>query len=247
MNGQEKIETNHRERKAFIYIRQSTLAQVHHQWGSTERQYDQVQLVRDFGWPENLIEVIDEDLGKSGTSSENRSGFQRLASEVALGKAGAVFGIEVSRLARSNADWHRLLDLCATTDTLVIDDGKIHDPGCYDDRLLLGLKGTIAASEIWIMLSRMQGGRYKKALRGEYRMHPAIGLVNNDDGHLVRDPDERVSTAVEQFFKRFEELGSADRVARDYWERGIKFPKRDRRTHQLASRRCVVDKTGKTH
>jgi DNA invertase Pin-like site-specific DNA recombinase len=233
MNGQEKITASHLERKAFIYIRQSTLKQVREHRGSTERQYAQKNLVRELGWPESSIEVIDEDLGKSATSTESRGGFQRLVAEVAMGSGGAVVGIEVSRLARSNADWYKLLDLCASTDTLVIDDGKIHDPASYDDRLLLGLKGTMADSEIWMMLSRLQGGRYRKALDGEFRVHAPIGYVYNHEGRMVRDPNEQVSNAVSQFFKRFEELGVADRVVRDYWERKIKFPVINRTSKQL--------------
>jgi excisionase family DNA binding protein len=228
MNGQEKITTSHLERAAVIYVRQSTLAQVRDNRGSTERQYGQRALARELGWTEQLIEVIDDDLGKSGTTSESRGGFQRLVADVAMGKCGAVFGVEVSRLSRSNADWYRLLDLCAAQDTLVIDDGRVHDPSAYDDRLLLGLKGTMADSEIHMMLSRMQGGRYRKALRGEYWSHAPVGYVRAEEDRLLKDPDERVRHAVEQFFKRYEELGSADAVVRDFTERGVKFPLRGR-------------------
>ncbi len=229
MNGQEKITTSHLERVAVIYVRQSTLAQVRDNRGSTERQYGQRALARELGWTEELIEVIDDDLGKSGTTTESRDGFQRLVADVAMGKCGAVFGIEVSRLSRSNADWYRLLDLCAAQDTLVIDDGRVHDPSAYDDRLLLGLKGTMADSEIHMMLSRMQGGRYRKALRGEYWSHAPVGYVRvAEENRLLKDPDERVRHSVEQFFKRYEELGSADAVVRDFTERGAKFPLRGR-------------------
>jgi DNA invertase Pin-like site-specific DNA recombinase len=228
MNGQEKITASHLQRAAIIYVRQSTLIQVRDNKGSTERQYEQRQLARELGWAEPLLEVIDEDLGKSGTKSEGRSGFQRLVAEVAMGKCGAVFGVEVSRLSRSNADWYRLLDLCAANDTLVLDDGRVHDPSTYDDRLLLGLKGTMADSEIHMMLSRLQGGRYRKALRGEYWSHAPVGYVRAEGDRLLQDPDERVRHAVEQFFKRHEELGSADAVVRDFTARGMKFPLRGR-------------------
>lgn len=228
MNGQEKITTSHLERSAVIYVRQSTLVQVRDNRGSTERQYEQRSLSIELGWAESLIEVIDEDLGKSGTSAEKRNGFQRLVADVAMGKCGAVFGVDVSRLSRSNADWYRLLDLCAANDTLVIDDGRVHDPSAYDDRLLLGLKGTMADSEIHMMLSRMQGGRYRKALRGEYWSHAPVGYVRAEENRLLKDPDERVRHSVEQFFKRYEELGSADAVVRDFTERGAKFPLRGR-------------------
>jgi DNA invertase Pin-like site-specific DNA recombinase len=226
MNGQERITASHLERAAFIYVRQSTLAQVRDNRGSTERQYEQRSLARELGWADHLIEVIDDDLGKSGTTSEKRDGFQRLVAQVAMRNAGAVFGVEVSRLSRSNADWYRLLDLCAGNDTLVIDDGRVHDPASHDDRLLLGLKGTMADSEIHTMLSRLQGGRYRKALRGEYWSNAPVGYVRADGDRLLKDPDERVRHAVEEFFKRYADLRSADGVVRDFTERGVRFPLR---------------------
>jgi DNA invertase Pin-like site-specific DNA recombinase len=227
MNGQEKITARHLERTAIIYVRQSTLAQVRDHRGSTERQYEQKTLAAELGWVKERIEVIDEDLGKSGTTSGGRNGFQDLVSQVAMRKCGAVFGVEVSRLSRSNADWYRLLDLCAANDTLVIDDGRVHDPAAYDDRLLLGLKGTMADSEIHMMRSRLEGGRYRKVLRGQFRSgHAAAGYVFAPDHRLIKDPDERVCHAVQHFFKRYEELGSVAAVVREHSQRGLKFPMR---------------------
>jgi DNA invertase Pin-like site-specific DNA recombinase len=227
MNGQERITARHLDRTAIIYVRQSTLAQVRDHRGSTERQYEQKTLARELGWAEGRIEIIDEDLGKSGTTSASRSGFQDLVSQVAMQKCGAVFGVEVSRLSRSNADWYRLLDLCAANDTLVIDDGRVHDPSAYDDRLLLGLKGTMADSEIHMMLSRLQGGRYRKVLRGEFWSgHAPAGYVFAEGDRLLKDPDEGIRNAIEHFFKRYAAIGSISGVVREFSQRGVKFPVR---------------------
>lgn len=210
------------------YVRQSTLAQVRDPRGRTQCQYGQRALARELGWTDELTEVVDDDPGKSGTTSESRGGLQRLVADVAMGQCRAVFGVEPSRLSRSNADWHRLLDLCAAPDTLVIDDGRVHDPSAYDDRLLLRLKGTMADSAIHVLLSRMPRGRYRKALRGEHWSNAPVGYVRAEENRLLKDPDERVRHSVAQFFKRYDELGSADAVVRDFTKRGMKFLLRGR-------------------
>ena len=162
-----KIRTAHLARPAVVYIRQSTLMQVLEHRESTQRQYDLAALAERLGWDPAQILVIDEDLGKSGKSAENRSGFQRLAAEVSLGRVGAILSLEVSRLARSSADWHRLLDLCALSDTLILDDDGVYDPNDFNDRLVLGMKGTMSDAERHLMRLRLFGGKLHKAKKGE--------------------------------------------------------------------------------
>lgn len=170
--------------------------------------------------------MIDRDLGKSGSSSAARDGFQQLVSEVALGKAGIVMGLEVSRLARNSADWHRLIELCALTATLILDEDGIYDPAGFNDRLLLGLKGTMSEAELHILKARMRGGQLNKARRGELEMVPPVGLVYQTDGSIGLDPDVQVQSALRMVFETFERTGSAVQTVRFFREQGSQFPRR---------------------
>ena len=186
-----KITSDHLRRDAYLYVRQSTLRQVAENGESTQRQYALRDRAAACGWPAERIHVIDCDLGKSGSSAVTRDGFQELVSEVALNKAGIVMGLEVSRLARNSADWHRLLELCALTATLILDEDGIYDPSSFNDRLLLGLKGTMSEAELHILRARMRGGQINKARRGELEIGPPVGLVYQSDGTLGLDPVPR--------------------------------------------------------
>src|SRR5215471_12988497 len=166
----QKVKTAHLQRNAYLYIRQSTLRQVFDNSESTKRQYALRQRAVALGWSEDRIIVIDSDLGQSGASAADREGFQRLVTEVSLGQAGIVLGLEVSRLARNSADWHRLLEICALTNTLILDEDGIYDPAHFNDRLLLGLKGTRSEAELHVLRARLQGGILNKARRGELIM-----------------------------------------------------------------------------
>lgn len=220
-----KIRPTHLSRPAVVYIRQSTLMQVLEHRESTQRQYDLAALAQRLGWESAQIQVIDEDLGKSGKSTENRSGFQRLAAEVSLGKVGAILSLEVSRLARSSADWYRLLDLCALSDTLIIDDDGVYDPNDFNDRLVLGMKGTMSDAERHLMRLRLFGGKLHKAKKGELAFPPPTGYIF-DSGALCFDPDEQVRSAVQLLFSRFPLEGSAYGVVRYFAEQGLLFPSR---------------------
>src|SRR5713101_6607385 len=191
-----KLRPTHLERQAFIYVRQSTLFQVREHTASTARQYDLAQRARDLGWLREHITVIDQDQGHSGASTAGRDGFQGLSAEVGLGHAGAVFSLEVSRLARASSDWDRLLAICALTDTLVIDEEGISDPGQYNDRLLLGFKGTMSEAALHWLRQRLLGGKLEKASHGALRFRPPAGLVLDPVGRLVLDPDDEVQQAL---------------------------------------------------
>ena len=178
-----KIRPDHLERQAFIYIRQSTLVQVRDNTGSKARQYDLKQRALNLGWPQESILVIDQDQGHSGASAVGRDGFQSLVSEVGLGHAGAVLSLEVSRLARSCSDWYRLIEICALTNTLVIDEEGTYDPNQYNDRLLLGFKGTMSEAELHWLHCRLQGGKLEKAQKGDLRFRLPSGLVFDPRSH----------------------------------------------------------------
>jgi DNA invertase Pin-like site-specific DNA recombinase len=194
-------------------LRQSSAAQVEHNRESTERQYALAAKARDLGWPEDRVVVIDEDLGLSGSGAVARSGFARLTAEVALALVGLVLGLEVSRLARNNADWHRLIDLAGLTDTLIGDADGIYHPALFNDRLLLGLKGTMSEAELHVLRARLNGGIRNKAQRGELRRGPPVGYVWGEaDGEVLFHPDEAVVTAIRAVFQRFAETGSVRRV-----------------------------------
>ena len=204
-----KIRPDHLERRAFIYVRQSTLFQVREHTASTARQYDLAQRARDLGWAPEQITVIDQDQGRSGASTTGRTGFQALSADVGLGPAGAVLSLEGSRLARSSSDWYRLLEMCALTETLVIDEEGVYDPGHYNDRLLLGFKGTLREAELPWLRRRLEGGKRKKAEQGQRRFRPPVGLVFAPPGQLVLDPDEEIQHAVRLGLTLCEQEGSA--------------------------------------
>jgi DNA invertase Pin-like site-specific DNA recombinase len=227
MTDNDKVQPSHTQRAAFIYIRQSSPSQVEHHRESTARQYDLVARACEFGWSKEQVIVIDEDLGLSGDSAARRSGFTRLTSEVALGRAGIVLGLEVSRLARNNADWYRLLDLCGMTDTLIGDSDGVYHPALFNDRLILGLKGTMSEAELHIIRARLQGGRHNKAARGELRGRLPVGLVwGDEDGEVRFHADESVRGAIGTVFDRFAELGSVRRVWLWFLSEGLSFPSR---------------------
>lgn len=207
MNGKQKIASHHLARLAMVYVRQSTLDQVRHHHESRRRQYQLAEHARGLGWKE--VVVIDEDLGKSGASSAKRTGFQRLVAEVGLGRVGAVLSIEVSRLARNNRDWYYLLDLCGLMDTIIIDDEGIYDVRQPNDRLLLGLKGTLSEAELSWFRQRAQAGLISKAQRGELILGLPVGYIKAADGRIEKDPDRRVREAIEGVFRKFVEFGSA--------------------------------------
>src|SRR5450631_1946756 len=204
-----KIAEHHRSKPAYIYLRQSTPGQVRHHQESTERQYSLREKAVELGWNESLIRTLDRDLGKSGTEMTAREDFKTLVADVSMGQVGAVFALEVSRLARSNLDWHRLLELCALTATLVIDEDGCYDPSDFNDGLLLGLKGTMAQAELHFLHARLQGGKLNKAKKGELRFVLPVGLCFDDRGCIVIDPDAEVRGAVELVFRLFLETGSA--------------------------------------
>jgi DNA invertase Pin-like site-specific DNA recombinase len=225
MSEIDKVKPSHHSRMAVVYVRQSSAAQVEHNRESTMRQYALAQRAAALGWPAERITVIDDDLGLSGSSAHQRGGFGRMAAEVALGHVGLVLGLEVSRLARNNADWYRLLDLCAMTDTLIGDADGLYHPSLFNDRLLLGLKGTMSEAELHVLRARLDGGIRNKAARGELRRGLPVGFVWGDaDGEVVLHPDEAVTAAVRAVFERFAEFGSARRVWLWFRSEGLTFP-----------------------
>ena len=225
MNMMSKIADRHLSRQACIYIRQSTLAQVRINQESTERQYNLMNKAKALGWSQEQIRVLDRDLGHSGAAASNRVDFKSLVSDVAMGQVGAIFSLEASRLARSNQDWHRLLELCAITGTLVIDEDGCYDPAEFNDGLVLGMKGTFAQAELHIIRARLHGGKLNKASRGELRFPLPVGFVFDDD-KIVLDPDREVQGAVRTVFELFEQEGTAYAVVRRFHELGLRFPRR---------------------
>jgi DNA invertase Pin-like site-specific DNA recombinase len=224
MTGQAKIGRSHLERAAVIYVRQSSLAQVREHTESTARQYGLVDHAVALGWDRESIEVIDTDLGISGRSIEGRDGFRGLVSKVCLGEVGAIFGLEISRLARSSADLSRLLELARLTDTLLVDSDGIYDLADFNDRLLLGLKGTMSEAELHLLAGRLQGAKRAAAGRGELRTPLPVGYLHDEDGLTVIDPDEEVATAVADVFAAFTATGSAYGVVAAFC--GRRFPLR---------------------
>jgi DNA invertase Pin-like site-specific DNA recombinase len=213
MSESAKVSTDHLRRRACVYVRQSTNAQVEHNRESTERQYRLVERAVALGWKPDHVTVIDEDLGVSGGGLVERTGFARLTSDVALGHVGIVLGLEVSRLARNNADWYRLLDLCGVTNTLIGDADGIYHPGLFNDRLVLGLKGTMSEAELHVLRARLAGGIRNKAERGELRRGLPIGYVWGDaDGEVRMHDDESITGVLRAVFDRFAEMGSARQV-----------------------------------
>jgi DNA invertase Pin-like site-specific DNA recombinase len=225
MTDPSKIKLTHTQRAAYVYIRQSTPGQVEHNRESTARQYALADRACQLGWPKQQVVIVDEDLGLSGSSTDKRSGFARLTSEVALTHVGIVLGLEVSRLARNNADWYRLLELCGITDTLIGDNDGVYHPALFNDRLLLGLKGTMSEAELHIIRARLDGGIRNKAARGEVRRGLPIGFVwGEQDGEVLFHPDEAVTGAIRTIFERFTEFGSARRVWLWFRSEGLSFP-----------------------
>ncbi|MBI2318234.1 MAG: recombinase family protein [Betaproteobacteria bacterium] len=225
MTDLSKIKPAHTQRGAFVYVRQSTASQVEHNRESTERQYALVDRAVELGWQREQVSVVDEDLGLSGSSTDKRSGFARLIAAVAMRLVGIVLGLEVSRLARNNADWYHLLDLCAMTDTLIGDADGLYHPGWFNDRLLLGLKGTMSEAELHIIRARLDGGIRNKAARGELRRGLPTGFVWGEEaGEVLLHPDESVRQAIRCVFERFAELGSARRVWLWLRTEGLSFP-----------------------
>lgn len=222
-----RVTSAHLERDAYLYVRQSTARQIIENTESTLRQYALRERAVTYGWPLERIHVIDSDLGKSGANAQHRDGFQELVSEVALGKAGIVMGLEVSRLARNSADWHRLIELCAMGGTLILDQDGTYDPTCFNDRLVLGLKGTMSEAELHILKARMRGGVLNKARRGELEMNPPVGLMYQEEV-LGLDPDASVQAALRFVFDTFEQTGSAFQTVRKMVDDGILFPCRQR-------------------
>jgi DNA invertase Pin-like site-specific DNA recombinase len=221
-----KIAEHHHSRPAYIYLRQSTPHQVRHHQESTERQYALREKALELGWSESLIHTLDRDLGKTGTETAAREDFKTLVAEVSLGQVGAVFALEVSRLARSNLDWHRLLELCALTETLVIDEDGCYNPADFNDGLLLGLKGAMAQAELHFLHARLQGGKLNKAKKGELRFPVPVGFCYDAQSRIILDPDAEVRGAVSLVFRLFGETGSAFGVMQRFAQSALRFPKR---------------------
>jgi DNA invertase Pin-like site-specific DNA recombinase len=221
-----KVTEAHRRRRAVVYVRQSTLAQIERNVESSARQYALRERAVELGWPAESVAVVDEDTGRSGTSAEGRIGFKELVAEVGLGHVGLVLALEVSRLARSSADWHQLLDLCALTGTLIADADGIYSPADFNDRLLLGLKGTMSEAELHLIRARLDGGLRNKAERGELRLALPVGLDRDEDGRITLSADEQVRHAIERVFVLWRRLGSARQVVMELIAEGQLLPRR---------------------
>ena len=224
-----KVAPSHLQRDAYLYVRQSTLRQVVENTESTQRQYALRERAIALGWPIERVLVIDNDQGQSGATAADREGFQHLVAEVSLGNAGIVLGLEVSRLARNNSDWHRLLEICALTDTLILDEDGLYNPGQFNDRLLLGLKGTISEAELHVLGARLRGGILSKARRGELKTPVPVGLVHDAQDRVVLDPDRQVQDALRALFATYDRTGSACATVKYFREHGLLFPRRLRR------------------
>ena len=221
-----KIRPWHLQRRAVVYVRQSSPQQVAEHRESTARQYALTERAFTLGWSRAQIEVIDEDQGKSGQTAEGRPGFQRLLAEVALDRVGLILGLEMSRLARCCSDWHHLLDLCARYHTLLADPDGLYDPTDHNDRLLLGLSGMMSEAELHILKERMYRGKLNKAQRGELFNHPPIGYIKLSSGPFAIDPDEQVQSVVRLLFDEFERQGSLHGLLRYLVHHGMRLPVR---------------------
>jgi DNA invertase Pin-like site-specific DNA recombinase len=226
MNESLKVQPHHLERGAYLYIRQSSLRQVLENVESTKRQYALRSRALALGWRDEQIIVIDNDQGASGASAAWRAGLQRLVTEVGRGHAGIVMGLEVSRLARNNADWHRLLEIWALADTLILDEDGVYDPTSFNDRLLLGLKGTMSEAELHVLSARLRGGILNKARRGEYRCVLPTGFVYDEAGNVRLDPDAQIRAAITYFFATFARVGSASQTVKVFRQEGLGVPSR---------------------
>ena len=221
-----KIQEDHLQKPAYIYLRQSSMNQVRHNQESTERQYALRDKAMGLGWPANLIHLLDGDLGLSGSQIAQRKDFQSLVALVSMGKVGAVFALEASRLSRSCTDWHRLLELCAFTNTLIIDEDGCYNPADFNDQLLLGLKGTMSQAELHFLHARLQGGKLNKAKRGKLKRPLPVGYVYDDEDNIVFDPDVQVRHVLRLMFNSFRLTGSAYGVVHKFSKEGLEFPKR---------------------
>ena len=219
-----KIQGYHHDRLAIIYIRQSTLQQVERHSESTKLQYALVEKAYNLGWAKDKVIVIDDDLGRSGTNAEGRPGFQRLVAEVGLDRVGMILGIEMSRLARSCRDWYQLLEVCALFRTLIGDADGIYDPTSYNDRLLLGLKGTMSEAELHVIKQRMIEGKKAKARRGELGMQLPRGYIKRPSGEIAKDPDEQVQSTIQLIFELFEQFSTVNAVLKYLVTNKIKLP-----------------------
>jgi len=221
-----KIQSMHCERIAFVYVRQSTPLQVIEHRESTERQYHLRDRAIELGWPPSRVEVIDEDQGRSGSTAAHRTGFQRLVSEVGLGKVGIVFMLEASRLARNNSDWYRLIEICGVSGTLIADESAVYNPREPNDRLLLGVKGTLSEAELFTLRTRLYEGRWNKARKGLLHFSLPVGYVPTEDGSWALDPDTQVRERVAFLFESFRRHGIVRAVVRDLQEQGLELPTR---------------------
>lgn len=227
MTSPSKVRPEHLNRMAIVYIRQSTLTQVRYNRESTERQYALQEKALNLGWTQEQIHVIDEDLGISGSGRSQRQGFQQLVTQVSFGEVGAIFGLEISRLARSSADLLRLLELCGLFNTIVVDEDGIYDLCDFNDRLILGFKGTMSEAELHFLRTRMLGGKKNKAKKGELHFPLPVGYAyDTDDGQTMLDPDEEVQIAVRNVFRVFQASGSAYGVVQFFARNNLRFPKR---------------------
>ena len=224
----QKVNAAHLKRNAYLYVRQSTPRQVLENAESTKRQYALRQRAVALGWPAERIVVIDSDLGHSGASAVDREGFQKLVTEVGMGHAGLVIGLEVSRLARNSSDWHRLLEICALTDTRILDEDGLYDPAHFNDRLLLGLQGTMSEAALHVMQARMRGGLLSKARRGELQVPLPVGFLYDEQGQVLLDPDQQVQKSIRFLLESFRRLGSAGAVVKAFRDAKLLFPHRPR-------------------
>jgi DNA invertase Pin-like site-specific DNA recombinase len=223
-----KIQAHHQDRLAIVYIRQSTLQQVERHGESTKLQYGLVEKAYNLGWPKDKILVIDDDLGRSGSNAEGRPGFQRLVAEVGLDRVGMVLGIEMSRLARSCRDWYQLLEVCALFRTLIADADGIYDPTSYNDRLLLGLKGTMSEAELHVLKQRMVEGKKAKARRGELGMQLPMGYIKRPSGEIIQDIDEQAQSIIHLIFDLFDRFSTINAVLKYLVKNKIQMPHRER-------------------
>src|SRR6266446_3442376 len=221
-----KIQSVHYERMAYVYVRQSTPWQVKENRESTERQYHLRERAVQLGWSPSHVEVIDEDQGRTGTLATHRSGFQRLVTEVGLGKVGIVMMLEASRLARNNSDWYRLIEICGLTRTLIGDEYAIYSPREPNDRLLLGVKGTLSEAELFTLHTRLYEGRWNKARKGLLCYPLPVGYVRGTDGGWELDPDAQVRERLTYLFDSFRRQGVARSVLRDLRQQGLDLPVR---------------------
>ena len=220
----DKIQAQHTRRKAVLYVRQSSAYQVAHNLESQKLQYGMEQRLRQLGWGE--VEVVDEDLGRSADGGTQRAGFERMVAEVCLGKVGAVAAREVSRFARNSREWQQLVEVCRVVDTLLIDQDTVYSPRSSNDRLLLGLKGSLNEYELDLLRQRSVEARYEKARRGELVVSVPVGFKKTDDQRIEVDPDRRVREAILMVFRKFQELGAVRSTLLWFLEEGLQLPVR---------------------